>query len=64
MKRPAKRRKAPAVEPRFSDCAICKHFKPNNTASACQGCEVGENFEEEIAELDPYSERFLPRREK
>lgn len=46
-------------ETRFKDCVGCRFYKPYNTLRQCNGCEIGENFEEIIEELDPYSQNFL-----
>lgn len=46
-------------EARFSECTECKFYRRFNTLKDCQGCEIGENFEEVVEELNPYNDRFL-----
>lgn len=41
------------IEPKFEDCAICVFYKYGNIHKNCKKCEIGENFEEKIQELDP-----------
>lgn len=39
------------AEAKFEECRECLFFR--NRSNACRRCEIGENFEPRIHELDP-----------
>lgn len=49
---------------RFDECVDCVFFKAFHADKGCIGCSAGENFKEEVEELDPYADSFLSKRNR
>lgn len=61
-KQPIPRRKWTDEMARFEGCIDCRFYKMFHTDKHCQGCTIGENFDEKVEELDPDALYFLSRK--
>ena len=49
---------------RFDGCTDCVFYRSFHAHAACVDCTAGENFKEEVEELDPYAPSFLSRKSR
>lgn len=51
-------------EPRFEDCPMCKWFNKKRPVAQCLNCDIGQNFEESFAEIDPLLDFLLTKMDR